>query len=73
MGRHFVKATYALEGDGPLIFSTYRQLQEILNACRLNHWPNVEAVARKLTEENNALNVREFVMLYAASNSVVLA
>ena len=50
VGQHFVKATYRLEGDGPLVFSTFRSLQELLTACNVAHHPNIQAVAQKLAD-----------------------
>ena len=35
VGEHFVKATYFLEGDGPLVFSCYEKLQAVAEACQL--------------------------------------
>ncbi len=57
VGQHFVRATYNLEGDGPLIFSVYKQLQQVLNACSVDHFPNVRAVATKLADANAHLDV----------------
>ena len=58
VGRHFVQATYILEGDGPLILSAYKRLQEVLNACNVNHLPNIHAVATRLADANPALDVQ---------------
>ena len=45
----FVKATYNLEGDGPLIFKAYEEIA-LLSAGILNqHYPNTKAVAKSLT------------------------
>lgn len=57
VGQHFVRATYILEGDGPLIFSVYKKLQEVLNACTVAHFPNVHAVAAKLVADDPELDV----------------
>ena len=32
VGEHFVKATYYLEGDGPLVFSCYEKLKAVAEA-----------------------------------------
>ena len=45
-GVHFVKATYYLEGDGPLIFSCYEKLSTVIRAV---------AVAREIVNGNAAL------------------
>lgn len=62
IGVHFVKATYVLEGDGPLIFNTYRRLQGVLNACLAVHLPNVHAVATSLADggEGNVENLKQW-------------
>ena len=45
----FVKATYNLEGDGPLIFKAYEEIA-LLSAGILNQrYPNTKAVAKSLT------------------------
>ena len=50
IGVHFVKATYLLESDGPLIFISYQRLQEVLNACMAVHQPNVHAFATSIAD-----------------------
>ena len=52
VGEPFVKATYRLESDGPLVFSVMRKFVTIRN----EHYPNVFAVARKLTTASNSIN-----------------
>ena len=54
-----MRATYDLEGDGPLLFSAFRQLQEVLTACSLQHYPNISAVAKQLMEEDPELDLQE--------------
>ena len=54
-----MKATYTLEGDGPLILSAYKRLQEMLNACTAKHFPNIHAVAMQLSTNDPELNVDE--------------
>ena len=45
VGQHFAKATYFLEGDGPLTFSCYEKLGAVNQACQVPHYPNVHAIA----------------------------
>ena len=47
MERHFVTATYDLEGDGALSLCCYDRVQSVANACRPHAMslPNVHAVA----------------------------
>ena len=48
-GEPFVKATYVLEGDGPLVLSAYKEIQQLRASIRNEYYPNVVAVARKLS------------------------
>ena len=48
----FVKATYYLEGDGPLVFSCYERLQTVAEAWQAPHFPNVRAVSSAIAREN---------------------
>ena len=41
VGNHFVKASYYLESDGPLVFSCYEKLKAVAEACQTPHFPNV--------------------------------
>ena len=45
VGEPFVKATYNLEGDGPLAITTYEELRKIYNFIDVSHWPNLVACA----------------------------
>lgn len=49
-GKPFVQATYALEGDGLLVFSAYATLQGLSTAAHQRHYPNVDAQAQKLAD-----------------------
>jgi hypothetical protein len=42
-GKHFVSATYYLEGDGPLVFSCYERLSALAHAIAIESYPNTEA------------------------------
>ena len=57
MGEPLVKATYVLEGDGPLVFSCFERLQTVANACQVPHFRNVHAVAVAITAGDPAKNV----------------
>ena len=39
-GEIFVKATYNLEGDGPLSFMAYEEVRTVSEAVRVGHTPN---------------------------------
>lgn len=56
----FVKATYSLEGDGPLALQAYQIVSSLYNHISLQHYPNLVAVAHQLsqgsvTKENQLL------------------
>ena len=44
----FVKATYLLEGDGPLALVAYQHLSLLYNHIATEHYPNVSALAQQL-------------------------
>ena len=48
----FVKATYALEGDGPLALVAYQRLSVLYSHISSQHYPNVAAMAKLLAEGN---------------------
>ena len=45
----FVKATYLLEGDGPLALVTYVQIRRLFSAISLRHYPNVLTIAKHMS------------------------
>jgi hypothetical protein len=51
-GKHFVSATYYLEGDGPLVFSCYEHLAALAHAIAIDSYPNTEAKARQYAAGN---------------------
>ena len=51
-GAPLVRATYNLEGDGPLVLQCHDQICTVLNAIHTSHYPNVTAIAEKLTPGN---------------------
>ena len=57
LGKHFVKATYFLEGDGPLVFSCYEKLSTVSQFCQTPRFPNVRATATATAEEDPCQNV----------------
>lgn len=64
----FVKATYLLEGDGPLALTVYLCLSELDAHIVAEHYPNVEAVARRLS--NGDATHKQQLVAYA-KNCVV--
>lgn len=52
LGEHFAKATYFLEGDGPLVFSYYEKLSALAQVCKAPHFPNVRAIAAAVAEQD---------------------
>lgn len=57
VGEHFVKATYFLEGDGPLVFACYEKLSAVSQFCQAPHFPNVRAIATAIAEEDPGQNL----------------
>lgn len=51
-GECLVKATYRLEGDGPLAVYAYEIVNTILASIRVLYFPNVEAIAKELCPGN---------------------
>ena len=54
-GEPFVKATYNLEGDGALAFKCYEIYTGLLTAVELQHYPNLCAIAKKLSGSVHSL------------------
>lgn len=48
LGEHFVKTTYQLEGDGPLVFECYQVIATHNAVVHSAHYPNVDAIARDI-------------------------
>ena len=44
-GMPFVKATYKIEGDGPLAYECYEIISALSVAAQITHFPNVDAIA----------------------------
>lgn len=60
LGETFVKATYQLEGDGPLVFECYEIIKRVIAAIHTRNYPNIQAIARKLSP-GNAVNQQHWV------------
>ena len=53
VGIYFVKATYNLEGDGPLILSCYERLSALTAAVEQAFYPNTQAIVKQITTDLN--------------------
>jgi hypothetical protein len=60
-GERFVKATYDLEGDGPLVLRCYEVLSILNASIHTAHFPNVTAVAEKLVGGGSAARVQQYI------------
>ena len=60
VGKVFVKATYILEGDGPLAFSCFETLQGVCNPCQNVHLSYVHAIAVAKVDVDPTQNVGAF-------------
>ena len=63
-GEPLVKATYRLEGDGPLAFTAYEEISFIQHTIANKHYPNVDAVAKQLSSTPQQLSQ---LLSYAAA------
>ena len=54
-GEPFVKATYVLEGDGPLALSCYEVVATLLAGIHVQHYPNLLAIAQTISNGHPAL------------------
>ena len=64
-GTPLVKATYNLEGDGPLVLKCHDQISTVLNAITTAHYPNVTALAERMSAGDR--RVFQQWMAYAAN------
>lgn len=60
-GEKFVKATYTLEGDGPLVFKCYEILNTLKASIHSADFPNVSAVARKLVAGGSTARIQQYI------------
>ena len=60
-GEAFVKATYNLEGDEALVFSCYDVLSSLELAIQSAHFPDLVAVAKKLSTRGNTAQPQQFI------------
>ena len=51
----FIKATYHLEGDSPLVTSAYEEIATLRAAVRNAYYPNVIAVTEQISHGNASL------------------
>jgi len=58
-GEPFVKPTYFLEGDGPLVFSCYERILALKATVASAYYPNTDAVISSLTN-GNATQLAQF-------------
>ena len=62
-GLPFVKCTYNLEGDGPLVLSCYDTISALNMAARQAHYPNLDAITGLIAARKE---------VYTAWNSILL-
>ena len=53
-GREFVKSTYKLEGDSPLVLDCYECLQTVLVSIHVSKFPNVDAIIKTISADHNS-------------------
>ena len=54
-GHPFVKATYRLEGDGPLAVDCYETIETVRAAIGSSHTPNVQAIIQKVSSSSDSI------------------
>ena len=59
----FVKSTYNLEGDGPLVLCAYEQISALFLHISTAYYPNVNALARELSQ--GVLSREQQLLAYA--------
>ena len=47
-----LKVTYQLESDEPMVLKTYKLVNSILQSFEMDHFPNVEAITKELSQGN---------------------
>ena len=52
VGELFVKSTYTLEGDGPLVLVCYEEIKKLRSVIQTAHYPNVDAITANLAPGN---------------------
>lgn len=60
-GEPFVKATYRLEGDGPLALNAYEEIAALHATISTQHFPNTNAVATKLSSNRPTSNKQQLI------------
>ena len=55
-----IKATYRLEGDGPLIFSVYEEIKALEGGICSQYYPNTIALASKLSPDPSRKQLIEY-------------
>ena len=61
----FVKATYNLEGDGPLVLSCYETISALNAAARQAYYPNLNALASQISSGDSQME--QELILHAKS------
>ena len=64
VGEPIVKATYTLEGDGPLALKWHEVLSVVKAAVQVQHWSNTTAIAKKIATQQHS---KEDWMKYASN------
>lgn len=58
-GKQFLKATYRLEGDGPLALKCYEIVHNLFAGIHVQHFPNLLAVAQKISPGTGSASRRQ--------------
>ena len=61
-GRVFVKSTYNMEGDGPLVLTAYENIQSAFESINVRHYPNVDAVVAQVVPPQMQNQWKDYAM-----------
>ena len=64
-----VQVTYHLEGDGHLVFTCFEEVNKVLQAIQVAHYPNLNRVAERLTSTEHCQTTVSTVWLIVCEAS----
>lgn len=64
-GLPLVQATYRLEGDGPLMFTCFEEVEKVFQAIQIAHFPNLNRVAERLSQ--GQITIQQQLVQYGLS------
>ena len=74
-GMPFVQATYKLEGDATLVLEYYEVISSLSTAVKIvpmPHYPNLQAVARRLSGGKKQIRNNRLLPVYSLAYSTII-